>query len=70
MGKYQGFRRFTTKRFIFSMIVLANTTVLKYTGHLGDDAFMLVSLGVIAGHQMAEIVAAARGRGDRDVGAR
>lgn len=62
---HAGWRRFTTKRFIFSLIVLVNSTVLKYTGHLGDDAFALVALGVIAGHQMVDIITAWRG-GKRD----
>lgn len=65
MGTYTGWRRFTTKRFIFSMLVLVNSTALKYTGHLGDDAFALIALGVIAGHQMEGIIAAWRG-GRRD----
>jgi hypothetical protein len=66
MGTHTGWHRFTTKRFIFSMLVLGNATVLKFTGHLGDDAFALVSLGVIAGHQLENIVIAWRG-GRRDV---
>lgn len=61
MGKYHGWRRFTTKRFIFSMIVLATTTWLKWNEKLGDQAYEITTLGVIAGHQAAELIAAWRG---------
>jgi hypothetical protein len=43
------------------MIVLANATALKYFGKLGDEAFVIANLGVIAGHHAADLISAWRG---------
>src|SRR5579863_3760170 len=54
-------RRLFTKRFIFSMIVLANSTALVYFGKLAGQEYVWLCAIVIAGHKAADIVSAWRG---------
>lgn len=61
MPGHTGIRRFTTKRFLFSLIGLALSTGLCYYGKLGGEQWVYALAIVLAGHHAEDLVRAYRG---------
>lgn len=58
------FKRFTTKRFIFSMIGFITSTVLCWYGKINGEMWVYAMAIVIAGHHMEDLIKAWRGTKD------
>jgi len=55
--------KWLTGRKVFTLISFATSTWLKYTNHLGDDAYALIVIAIIAGHHLPDVLRAWRGTG-------
>ena len=60
--KSRTFGELLSKRFVFSLIILVNGTVLVWFGKLGGEQFVYLCGLVIMGHNAASVVAAMRNR--------
>lgn len=60
-GKYTGIRRFLTKRFILTITVMGNLTVLMWYGKLTPWPYIVGMVACAAYHDAANILQAARG---------
>ena len=55
------FKRFTTKRFIFSMIGFITATALCWNGKMSGEVWVYSMAVVIAGHHMEDLIRAWKG---------
>lgn len=67
MGKYQGLRRFTTKRFIFTSFTMVTASVFLWFGKLPPGWWVMAMMGSAAYHDGVQYITAFKGIvGNRD----
>lgn len=61
MGKYEGLRRFTTKRFILTVGTMATSCMFLWFGKLPPGLWVMTMMGSAAYHNAVDIINALKG---------